>query len=232
VVTPSKVSFDGVNFLSYISWEKRGMAGSVEQREWVNGFLFVGNHLALDFLNTKPILESEPQELLTNAAALQQWLVASETVTSQKNKALMRAWRGSRRGEAFIRQLTAFRERLRAAVLRLEVGSLPGDAFLAEIDRLLKEHPQRTCLRREASKVALSVFFEPRKPEDVWAPIIAAVADLLTEVEPSRIRKCESESCVVHFYDTSKKGSRRWCSMNICGNRLKVAAYQRRRRQV
>jgi predicted RNA-binding Zn ribbon-like protein len=38
------------------------------------------------------------------------------------------------------------------------------------------------------------------------------------------------ESCVVHFFDTSKKGSRRWCSMNICGNKLKVAAYQRRKR--
>jgi len=29
------------------------------------------------------------------------------------------------------------------------------------------------------------------------------------------------------FFDTSKKGSRRSCSMNICGNKLKVAAYQR-----
>ena len=62
----------------------------------------------------------------------------------------------------------------------------------------------------------------------LWAPIIDGAADLLSETEPSRIRKCES--CVVHFFDTSKKGSRRWCSMNICGNKLKVAAYQRRKR--
>ncbi len=203
---------------------------SAQPQEWVDGFLFVGNHLALDFLNTKPILERTPTELLTNAAALEQWLVSSGTVTSQKQKVLMRAWRGSRRGEAFVRKLVAFRERLRAAVLRLEAGSLPGDAFLAEIDKLLKEHPQRTSLRREDSNVVRSVYFEPREPEDVWAPIVAAVAELLSEVEPSRIRKCESGSCVLHFYDTSKKGSRRWCSMNICGNRLKVAAYQRRRR--
>jgi len=58
--------------------------------------------------------------------------------------------------------------------------------------------------------------------------IIDATADLLAETESSRIRKCES--CVVHFFDISKKGSRRWCSMNICGNKLKVAAYQRRKR--
>jgi len=207
------------------------MAGSsVQRQEWVDGFLFVGNQFALDFLNTKPILESEPQELLPNAAALERWLIASGIVTSQKNRRLIRAWRDSRQGEAFVQKLITFRERLRAAVLRLEAGSLPGDPFLAELDILLKQHPQRISLRKEDSKVVREVFFGPQKPEDVWAPIVAATAELLSEVEPSRIRQCESESCVVHFYDTSKKGSRRWCSMNICGNKLKVAAYQRRRR--
>jgi predicted RNA-binding Zn ribbon-like protein len=205
-------------------------ASSALQEEWRDGFLFVGNQLALDFLNTKPILENQPRELLPNAAALERWLIASGIVTSQKNRALVRTWRDSRRGGTFVRSLIAFRERLRAAVLRLEAGSLPGDAFLAEMDILLKEHPQYTRLRKQGSTVALDVFFEPHKPEDVWAPIAAATAELLSQVEPVRIRQCESHSCVVHFYDTSKKGSRRWCSMNICGNKLKVAAYQRRRR--
>jgi len=205
---------------------------SLQQREWVDGFLFVGNQLALDFLNTKPILEGEPRELLPNAAALERWLIASGIVTSQKERALVRAWRDSRKGEAFVQKLIAFRERLRGAVLRLEAGLTPGDAFLAQVDVLLKEYPQRTSVSKQGSKVVLDVFFEPRKPEDVWAPIAAATAELLSEVEPFRIRQCESESCIVHFYDTSKKGSRRWCSMNICGNKLKVAAYQRRRRPV
>ena len=67
-----------------------------------------------------------------------------------------------------------------------------------------------------------------RRPKLHGASIIDATADLLAETEVSRIRKCES--CIVHFFDTSKKASRRWCSMNICGNKLKVAAYQRRKR--
>ena len=71
-------------------------------------------------------------------------------------------------------------------------------------------------------------FFDPAELADLWAPIIDGAADLLAETEISRIRQCES--CVVHFFDTSKKGSRRWCSMNICGNKIKVAAYQRRKR--
>jgi predicted RNA-binding Zn ribbon-like protein len=56
------------------------------------------------------------------------------------------------------------------------------------------------------------------------------VGDLLAAVPRDRVRKCEHESCVLHFYDTSKKGSRRWCSMNLCGNKVKVAAYKERNR--
>ena len=206
------------------------MAGAFPQTEWADGFLFLGNQLALDFLNTKPILDGEPRELLSNTAGLEQWLIASGIVTSQKERAPVRAWRDSRQAKAFLKSLIAFRERLRSAVLRVEAGLGPGQAFLTEINILLKEYPQRTSLSTQGSKVVLNHYFEARKPEDVWTPIVAATAELLSEVESSRIRKCESESCIFHFYDTSKKGSRRWCSMSICGNKLKVAAYQRRHR--
>src|SRR5262245_42680471 len=201
---------------------------SLPHKEWVDGFLFVANQTALDFLNTRPLLDGEARELLPDAAALERWLVAAGIITSQKSRAMVRGWRDSPEGEAFVQKLSAFRERLRAAVIRLEAGSSPGDAFLAEINALLKEYPQRISLSKEGAKVARNVFFEPRVPEYVWGPIVAATVGLLSEIDPSRMRKCES--CVVHFYDTSKKGSRRWCSMNICGNKLKVAAYQRRQR--
>ena len=208
------------------------MAGtSREQDEWVDGFLFVGNHLALDFLNTKPILERKPTELLGNGAALERWLIASGMVKSQRDRALLRGWRDSREAELLVQKLIGFRECLRAAVLRVEGGSTPKNAFLAKINALLERYPPRSKLSKQGSKLVLKPSLEPRTPEDIWIPIIAATAELLSKVDPSRIRKCESESCVVHFYDTSKKGSRRWCSMNICGNRLKVAAYQKRQRR-
>jgi predicted RNA-binding Zn ribbon-like protein len=204
--------------------------GSQQPEDWVDGFLFVGNHLTLDFLNTKPILEGTPRELLPNASALVRWLAASGIVKTEKDRELVRAWSHTARAERFVRKLVAFRERLRAAVLRLESGLAPGDSFLAEMNMLLGIYPQRSILTKRGSKVSLNRSFEPRKSEDTWIPILAATTELLSTLEPSRIRKCESESCVSHFYDTSKRGSRRWCSMNICGNRLKVAAYQRRQR--
>ena len=203
-------------------------AASQGVSEWIDGFLFVANKPVLDLLNTKPVLANGPTELLSDVRALESWLIASDTVTSLKAKAVVRGWRQSSEAAAFLEKLIAFRERLREAVVRMENGSLPNDAFLAEVNSLLFQHPRHTSVRKRDTKMIRETLFEPRTPTDLWAPIVDATADLLTKTESSRIRRCES--CVVYFFDISKKGSRRWCSMNICGNKLKVAAYQKRKR--
>jgi predicted RNA-binding Zn ribbon-like protein len=203
-------------------------AAAEESSEWIDGFLFVANRPILDFLNTRPTLADGPTELLPDVHALERWWIASGIATSTRLKSLLRSWRNSAEAAAFLEELLAFRERLRNAVMRMENGSLPADAFLAEVNALLLRYPRRASVHKRNGKILKEMLFEPRKPSDFWAPIVNATADLLSETDTPRLRKCES--CVLHFFDTSKKGSRRWCSMNICGNRLKVAAYQQRRR--
>ena len=196
--------------------------------ERVGEFLFVGNHLALDLLNTRIVPDQSSVELLPDTAALEKWLMAARLVTSAKGKRLLRRWTDSVEAQRFLEELRRFRERLRAAVLQQEAGEAISARFLAELNRLLERYPTRIALSATGRKLRREIVFEPSTPLEVWAPIAAATADLLTEVDPSRVRKCES--CIMHFYDVSKKSSRRWCSMNICGNRVKVAAYQQRRR--
>ncbi len=203
-------------------------AASSQAQEWIDGFLFVANRPILDLLNTKPVLAGAPTELLPDVRALERWLIASRMVTSPREKAMLRSWRHSAQAVTFLQRLIAFREKLREAVLRMEAGSAPADTFLAEVNTLLLQHPLPALLHKRNGKVLRQTAFELRRPADLWAPIVAATADLLAESDSSRMRRCES--CVVHFFDTSKKGSRRWCSMNICGNKLKVAAYQKRKR--
>ena len=189
--------------------------------------MFVGNHLALNFLNTRPVLEDGPRELLSDAAAFQRWLVAAGLVASPAARAAMRGWRGGSKAAHFMHDLRDFRERFRAAVLRIESGARPARPFVKEVNQLLADHPLRSRLVRENHSLTLQHPFEPRNPEAFWAVIAEAVASLLSHADRSRMRQCEA--CVVHFLDTSKKGSRRWCSMNICGNKVKVARYRRQR---
>jgi predicted RNA-binding Zn ribbon-like protein len=203
-------------------------AATKDAGEWVDGFLFVGNRPILDFLNTRPVLAENPTELLPDFAALERWLIASGIVNSAKTKRLVESWRHSPKASRFLKDLIAFRERLREAVLRIESGSAPPDEFIREVNQGLLEHPPATVLRKQEKRILREQLFDFERPTDLWALFFDGAADLLSEPEIDRIRQCEA--CVLHFLDTSKKGSRRWCSMNICGNKLKVAAYQRRKR--
>ncbi|HEY7874515.1 MAG TPA: CGNR zinc finger domain-containing protein, partial [Actinomycetota bacterium] len=45
----------------------------------------------------------------------------------------------------------------------------------------------------------------------------------------ARLKACRNDECMWVFYDTSKNHSATWCSMRVCGNRMKARAYRRRR---
>jgi predicted RNA-binding Zn ribbon-like protein len=50
--------------------------------------------------------------------------------------------------------------------------------------------------------------------------------DLATSAELSRVRRCAGDRCGALFLDTSRPGTRRWCSMEICGNQAKKSTYR------
>jgi predicted RNA-binding Zn ribbon-like protein len=110
----------------------------------------------------------------------------------------------------------------------MERGSLPAGDFLKEVNVGLHRCPLVREVSQQGQQLVRSAVFDLQQPLDFWRPILDATAELLGEVDTHRLRQCEA--CVVHFLDTSKKGSRRWCSMKLCGNKLKVAAYQQRQR--
>jgi predicted RNA-binding Zn ribbon-like protein len=193
--------------------------------EWVDGFLFVGNHPSLDLLNTRLVDAGGPVELLPDAGALTRWLIASGVVKDESAVAKLQRWRDSRQMRELFRGLLGFREQLRAVVL--DSGEMR-EPFLGELNEKLLTYPRRYVLERTGSDVKERIFFDLKRPEDVWSEIAASASDLLTKVPFSRVRQCEG--CVVNFFDTSRKGSRRWCSMKMCGNREKVANYRRSQR--
>ncbi len=198
--------------------------------EWRGEHLFVGNGLALDFLNTSLVANGETIELLADAAAVARWMAHAELLPEKAAQELEQAWEGSPRAGKAVIELRRFRDRLRAAVFAFEAGSGVSADFLDELNSLLRTHPMFRVVEADGhGGYTQNLSFEPRLPADVLGPLAEDTMTLLTRVAGDRVRKCEG--CPVHFLDVSKKGSRRWCSMGLCGNKVKVAAYQQRRRK-
>jgi predicted RNA-binding Zn ribbon-like protein len=100
----------------------------------------------------------------------------------------------------------------------------PGDVDV--VNRWAAEPPPAPQLAPDGRTVAWRAG-EP--VEAALAAIARDAVDLVSGPLAARVRECAAPDCALLFVDTSRPGRRRWCSMAACGNRVKTAAYRRRR---
>ena len=202
------------------------MKRAAYKSDWKDGFLFLGNELVLDFLNTRPVQDRKPSELLPDFSAVLRWFAAADLLDSEQVARLERQWKGTSEAQKATDVMKELRERWREEILAWEGGRAIGSQTLDELNRLMGMHPMLTKLAKNRTRYSTKLWFEVREPADLLAPLAHSAATLLATGDRKRVRKCAN--CVLHFHDNSKKGTRRWCSMQLCGNRFKVAAYAAR----
>jgi len=54
--------------------------------------------------------------------------------------------------------------------------------------------------------------------------------DALARNKPGRLRPCANDECRLFLLDRSKANAARWCSMAVCGNRIKARRHYQRTR--
>jgi predicted RNA-binding Zn ribbon-like protein len=193
-------------------------------------FLWISGNPVLDFVNTRPVLRGQTVELLSDFPEVLRWFVTANLLDQPSASKLHKQWANTAEASAFMRQLLLFREQLRHAIESLESRKPVPPKMIAELNRLLAQHPLVTQVAAFNGALKRQHYLQPRKPADLFAPLAAAAAGLFTSSDPRPLRQCES--CVLHFRDTTKNTTRRWCSMKLCGNRAKVAAYAARQQPV
>ncbi|MEV4190768.1 CGNR zinc finger domain-containing protein [Streptomyces toxytricini] len=175
-----------------------------------------GEPIALDLLNTRWMQDGAPADLFAGAAGLTRmeglavWLRAA---------GLADRFRAD--PSTLVHLLTA-----REAIARAVAD--PADAGArALVDAVLEHGRIRPTLGEEGPGE------RPEFDDRSWGPAWTAAYGYLELLRsgPERIRKCASESCVLHFHDTSRGGTRRWCSMAACGNRAKASRHYARTRE-
>jgi predicted RNA-binding Zn ribbon-like protein len=74
----------------------------------------------------------------------------------------------------------------------------------------------------------LGFFAKHQALEWLLAAIARSGAELIAEGSRNGLQQCSNPNCQLLFYDDSRTHRRKWCSMALCGNRSKVAAFARR----
>jgi predicted RNA-binding Zn ribbon-like protein len=65
--------------------------------------------------------------------------------------------------------------------------------------------------------------------EAILGPVTLSALTLLAQADVGRIKQCSGDHCGWLFFDTTKNKRRRWCEMEVCGNRAKQKAHRARR---
>lgn len=181
--------------------------------------LFVAGHPALDFLNTRMKVDGDLLDLLQSDEDVLVWLrragFPAPTIDIPQPLDLL----GSAR---------MLRESIRTIVERHKTGRREDPSVLN--DFLASSPSYRQLVWGKSNKLRINNVRQQKTAKSILAPIAEAAADLLATADFELIKRCENETCVLWFSDQTKSHRRRWCSMELCGNRHKVAAYRARRR--
>ena len=190
-------------------------------------FYFVGGQLSLDFINTQVGLNDEV-DFLSGFPDLVAWLQKAGALDSTQAKAALNSWGQRPEAKQLLDQARKLRNVLRDMAQRLAAGKSIGQGALDEINRVLAQETGYNQLVRVSG--GYEFHFQPARREAVHllTPIARSAAELLRASEPLRIRQCGNPVCTLYYYDTSKNRTRRWCSMAVCGNRMKAAAFYQR----
>ena len=187
--------------------------------------LFLADHAVLDFLNTIAFLstpaapQGAPTDVIQSDADVLYWLEQAGLAPTEKPAPY--------RSGALLNAARNLRETIRPLVLKLKSGKrIDVDALNAFLTNAAS-YPQ---LISTASGLYIERQRPARTPEEILAPLAESAAEFLATADFSLVRACEGRDCILWFYDRTKSHRRRWCSMQICGNRHKVESYRERQR--
>jgi predicted RNA-binding Zn ribbon-like protein len=194
----------------------------------------LGGNTCLDFVNTlDPRTGAQPHEYLSSYADLVAWSQRAAGLPDDTARQLLQA--AARRpidAAAVLLQAIELREAIYGIFVAVadRAAVSAGSADLKRLNRALSQMMTHARIVPTARGFVWGWNASPQTLGQLLWPVTQSAADLLTSEDLGRVRACASASCGWLFLDTSKNRSRRWCSMEACGNRAKARRHYARQR--
>ena len=190
----------------------------------------LGGQLCLDFANTVDWrLGDRPEDLMSTYSDLIAWSRHSGILTGAEARSLLaQAKKRPVAAAAVFRKAIAIREVIFRIFSLIAQGHMPVQADIDDLNYALSAPLSHMKVVPAAGSFKWG-WDDDGKPLErpIW-PILQSAAALLTEGGTDRIGLCNDERCGWLFFDETRNKSRRWCSMQDCGNRAKARRHYKR----
>lgn len=192
----------------------------------------LGGRLCLHAANTiEGPLSDHPVDFLTSYADLVRWSWhAGALEQADADRLLASAQSRPADAAAVLERALRLRKTIEAVFRRIARSESPHERDLA---RVQEEYAAALANARLTASGSGYAWSWNRTREELSRPlwlVAESAVQLLTDDDLSRIKECPGAGdCGWLFYDTSRNGTRRWCSMEGCGSRVKMRRQYARR---
>lgn len=183
----------------------------------------LGGRLSIDFVNSVP-----PNSVLSWDRLIQ-FLDSTDIVSTERGVQLLSLPQIDPQGAEVLltkaRRLLIALRKVFTAMLRKQRMAGEWVEPINEILRITEGHDELV-----GQDGIWKIEFVAREGGLDWllAAVARSGAEITAEGTQARLRLCANPHCGLFFYDDSRTRRRRWCSMAVCGNRNKVAAFARK----
>jgi predicted RNA-binding Zn ribbon-like protein len=191
----------------------------------------IGNNLCINFANTLYGHVGTPiHEYLFDYRDLVLWSRHAEILREQEAGSLLEeAELHPAEAQTVFQHAIELRETFYRVFANIAHARQLASDDLNRIHTAWKEDLNHSYLVRRSGGYALDWVPEPLLDRMLW-PVTASAMELLTGDALGRVKQCGG--CDWLFFDQSRNHMRRWCSMDKCGNRLKMQRrYARKKMQ-
>ena len=188
----------------------------------------VGGRLCVDFANAGTFAASPAADSLSWEELIL-FLEAVGIVTAERGGLLLQLTQTDPQSAGeLLRQANRLRGGLRQIFAAVAKGKRVAREWVEPVNSVLRITEGHDELAWDGGEWRIQFVAREESLEWLLAAIARSAAELLADGSRAPLRLCANPSCSLFFYDDSRTKKRRWCSMTLCGNRSKVAAFARR----
>ena len=187
---------------------------------------FVAGNLALDFHNTvswnvaKPLSDS----LLETYEDVLAWAVQSHAIDLDLRDGILQTMHDDM--APVFRHVLGLRQVIHDVFTPIARGQSVPAIPLADLNGWISSLPLQ--LRSDGDRFVWDWTAHPEDLTSVVWPVVWAAGALLRSPDLGRIGECEADGCRWLFVDQSRRHNRKWCQMEVCGNRAKARRHYHR----
>ncbi len=195
----------------------------------------ISGNRCLDFINTVERSRESELDWLETFEDVAHWFEVSayqpaELISSFLNKAHKNP---SLAKKTFL-EIIELRESMKAVFTSIAVKQ---DLYSKNQVKILNDHISRVYKAvgiSLGSNAEINLFFSNHNNEliEIINPVVISAFELVTDSNLIRLKKCHRAECPWLFLDTSKNNSRKWCEMEVCGNRIKNKRFHRKDKNI